>query len=167
MLPAGVFFENEADDEETFRLLHLFADYQTEKDNLKEQTRNGIKLADGVYIKAFPTWFSFRGNSAIMLSQATAVRRLAEHLNDDELHSIANEQLYFICGKNPLCQSLIYGEGHRYPSLYAPLLGETIGEIAVGFETDGNKDEPFFPCANNATYKEVWTTPAARFLSSL
>lgn len=167
MLPAGVFFESEAEDEETFRLLHLFADYQTEKENLKEQIRNGIKIADGVYIRFFPTWFSFRGNSAVMLSQATAVRSLADYLNDDALHAIANEQLYFICGKNPLCQSLIYGEGYRYPTLYAPLLGETVGEIPVGFETDGNKDLPFFPCANNATYKEVWTSPAARFLSAL
>lgn len=102
-----------------------------------------------------------------MLAQAAAARILGNHLRDGELKDIAMSQIYFILGNNPMGQSLIYGEGYRYPDMYSALLGETAGEIPVGIETDGNRDEPFFPFACNATYKEVWTSPAARFLAAL
>jgi hypothetical protein len=39
-----------------------------------------------------------------------------------------------------------------------------VGSIPVGIETRGNDDVPFWPMENNATYKEVWTTSAGRFL---
>ncbi|HJA31078.1 MAG TPA: hypothetical protein H9956_05450 [Candidatus Eisenbergiella pullicola] len=40
-----------------------------------------------------------------------------------------------------------------------------VGSIPVGIETRGNGDVPFWPMENNATYKEVWTTSAGRWLS--
>lgn len=167
MIPAGVYFTREAEDEESFKLLHLFADHKAEKRNFIKQVESGVKIAQGMYVKMFPVWFSFRGNGAVMLAQAAAARILGNHLRDGELKDIAMSQIYFILGNNPMGQSLIYGEGYRYPDMYSALLGETAGEIPVGIETDGNRDEPFFPFACNATYKEVWTSPAARFLAAL
>ena len=70
-------------------------------------------------------------------------------------------------GKNPFCQSLIYGEGHRYPSMDSFSSGEITGEIPVGIRSWGDTDEPYWPRANNACYKEVWLTSAGKFLSLL
>lgn len=54
--------------------------------------------------------------------------------------------------------------GTFYGQQYTALLGETVGEIPVGVQTLANEDVPYFPQANIATYREVWTTPAGRWL---
>ena len=87
------------------------------------------------------------------------------YFEDGELKEIAREQLYWMSGKNPFCQSLIYGEGSRYAQQDANYPGEMTGEMPVGVETLENEDEPYWPSGNNATYKEVWLTPAGRWLS--
>lgn len=167
MIPAGLHLLSEAEDENTFPRLHLAADYNEQKENMIDQIKQGVPAGESAYVRQFPVWFSFRGNSAVLLSQGMACRILSEALDDKELGQIADEQLYFMCGKNPFAQSLIYGEGHFYAPQYAANPGQMIGEIPVGIETDGNSDEPFYPEAVNATYKEVWTSPAARFMGSL
>ena len=52
----------------------------------------------------------------------------------------------------------MYGEGHDYHPLYAPMSPQLVGAVPVGFETFENEDQPFYPMQNNATYKEVWAT---------
>lgn len=69
------------------------------------------------------------------------------------------ENGYFI----PL-STLIYGEGSRYGQNYTALLGETTGELAVGVQTRANEDIPYWPSGCIATYREVWVTPATKFL---
>ena len=167
MLPAGLHLLSEAEDQRNFPYLHLFADYNAQKGNMIEQIKNGVPAGEGAYVRQFPVWFSFRGNFAIFLSQAMSCRILSRVLGDKELGDIAVEQLYFVCGKNPFAQSVIYGEGNTYAPQYAANPGQMIGEIPVGIETYGNADDPFYPEACNATYKEVWTSPAARFLGTL
>ena len=61
----------------------------------------------------------------------------------------------------------MYGEGRRYACQYAVLPGESTGELPVGVQTRDNEDEPWWPQMNNCTYKEIWTTPAARWMSVL
>jgi hypothetical protein len=58
----------------------------------------------------------------------------------------------------------MYGEGSNYAQQYAVLPGEMVGELPVGVQTLGNGDEPYWPQANNATYKEVWTSSASHWL---
>ena len=41
------------------------------------------------------------------------------------------------------------------------------GEMPVGIETLEDEDVPYWPAGNNATYKEVWLTPAGRWLAIL
>lgn len=165
MLPAGIHSLTEVQDGETFRLLHLLVDYEAEKDNYEAQLKAGIDLGNGYYVRMFPVWFSFRGNAAVQLSMGKAASIVGRYFHDKELEEIAREQLYWMSGKNPFCQSLIYGEGARYAQQDANYPGEMTGEMPVGVETFGNEDEPYWPSGNNATYKEVWLTPAGRWLS--
>ncbi len=165
MLPAGIHSMTETEDEETFGLLHLLVDYQTEKDNYEKQLKAGIDLGGGYYVRMFPVWFSFRGNAAVLLAMAKGAAIVGRYFGDEKLKEIALEQLYWMSGKNPFCQSLIYGEGERYAQQDANYPGEMTGEMPVGIETLENEDEPYWPSGNNATYKEVWLTPAGRWLS--
>ncbi len=165
MMPAGIYHISEAEDDETFPLLHLQADYDREKENYREQVKAGIDLGGGYSLRMFPVWFSFRGNHAIMLGMAKAAALVGRCLNDKALLACAMDQLYWISGRNPFCQSLMYGEGERYAQQDANYPGEMTGELPVGIETRDNGDEPYWPSATNATYKEVWLTPAGRWLS--
>lgn len=165
MLPAGIHHISEVEDAETFPLLHLLVEHETEKANYEQQLKAGIDLGNGYYVRMFPVWFSFRGNAAIMLAMGKAAGILGRYFGDETLLEIAREQLYWMSGKNPFCQSLIYGEGSRYAQQDANYPGEMTGEMPVGIETRDNEDEPYWPAGNNATYKEVWLTPAGRWLS--
>jgi hypothetical protein len=164
MLPAGIHAASEADDPLTFKVIHPRVNYEQERKNYLEQLEQAVDLGSGYYIKCFPVWFSFRGNSAIHLSMGKAASLLGLYFNDEELVEIAREQLYWTVGKNPFGQSLIYGEGSNYGQQYTALLGETVGEMPVGVQTRSNEDLPYWPQANIATYREVWTTPPARWL---
>lgn len=165
MLPAGLYSMTELEDRETFELLHLLVEYETEKVNYEAQLKSGIDLGNGYYVRMFPVWFSFRGNAAIQLSMGKAAAIVGKYFHDEKLKEIAVEQLYWMSGKNPFCQSFIYGEGVRYAQQDANYPGEMTGEMPVGVETWGNEDEPYWPSGNNATYKEVWLTPAGRWIS--
>ena len=102
-----------------------------------------------------------------MLSTGKAAAVCASLLDDNHLRDISVGQLYWTVGANPFCQSLIYGEGHRYPSMDSFSSGEIVGEMPVGIRSWGNNDEPYWPATNNACYKEVWLTSAGKWLSLL
>ncbi|MDR1569467.1 MAG: glycoside hydrolase family 9 protein [Oscillospiraceae bacterium] len=166
MMPAGVYRLEETQDLEYFRRQHLL----TGDEALEEYARqlaHGVDIGGGYYLRHFPVWFSFKGNNAVLLSMAKSAALCGRFLNDPELIAIAERQLQWNIGVNPFRQSLMYGEGRRYAQQYAPLPGESVGELPVGIQTRGNEDVPFWPQMNNATYKEVWTTPAGRWLSVL
>jgi hypothetical protein len=165
MIPAGIYEMREIYDKEAFRRVHEDrVVYEDELDNYAEQLKNAIPLGKDCYLKAFPVWFSFRGNSGVLLSMGKSATIMGKYFNDAKLLQIGREQLYWTLGKNPFGQSLIYGEGDRYGQMYTALLGETVGELTVGVETKANLDEPYWPPANIATYREVWTTPPTRWL---
>lgn len=171
MLPAGVYALSETDDtpenREIFSLCHLFADFDGTQDDQKAQIKAGISIGDGLYIKQFPVWFSFRGNNAILLSQSASLRALAKVCGDPALHAICDRQTAFLLGCNPPRQSMVYGYGSRCAEPYFALLGRCEGAVPVGIQTDGNEDEPFWPCGINATYKEVWLTSATALLRNM
>jgi hypothetical protein len=165
MIPAGVYHINEpVADSLAFYAQHLRITRNTEKD-YKEQLENGFKLDDEHYLKAFPVWFSFRGNTVVHLTTGKAAALCGKYLNDKELMDIAEEQLFWTVGKNPFGQSLIWGEGYNYQQQYCPLPNETVGQIPVGIQTRGNEDVPFFPQFNWCTYKEVWVVSAGWWIS--
>jgi len=171
MLPAGVYALSETDDtpqnREIFSLCHLFADFDSTLAEQKEQIYAGTQIGEGLYVKQFPVWFSFRGNNVIFLSQAASLRALAKVCEDPALNAIADRQILFVLGTNPFRQSMVYGYGGRCAEPYFALLGRCEGAVPVGIQTDGNEDEPFWPCGINATYKEVWLSSATALLRSM
>lgn len=164
MLPSGIHKMDEYQDRDTFPLLHLLTSFEDDSENYREQLQKGLRLNEDYCLRHFPVWFSFRGNTAIHLSSGKAASILGRYFGDEELLQIAREQIYWTFGKNPFGQSLVYGAGSNYAQQYGALNGEMVGSIPVGIETRGNEDVPFWPMENNATYKEVWTTSAGRWL---
>ena len=165
MAPSGVYHTGEYADSLGFYSLHIFAPTDA-PERFERQIRQGVSLGEGRYVRRFPVWFGiFNGGEAILLSTGKSAALCGRFLRDDALCQIAREQLYWTVGKNPFCQSLIYGEGHRYPSMDSFSSGELTGEIPVGIRARDDADVPYWPQTNNACYKEVWTTSAGRFLS--
>jgi hypothetical protein len=167
MQPSGLHAFNEADDAETFRYLHVYTDYEADRDNYRAQLKSGVKINDRYCIRQFPVWFSFRGNTAVLCALGKAAALAGRYFGDEALLNIARDQLYWLAGKNPFAQSLMYGEGNNYARQYAVLLGETAGEMPVGIQTRENEDVPYWPMANNATYKEVWMSSIGHWLRLL
>lgn len=165
MIPAGIYRDDEYTDTAAFYSVHLFPPADAPQ-RFKEQAAGGVSIAPGYFVKRFPVWFNiFNGNLAVHTSMGEAAAVCARVLGDDSLRDIAREQLYWIVGKNPFDQSLIYGEGYRYPSLNNFSSGELVGAMPVGIRTLGDSDEPYWPQINNACYKEVWLTSAGKWLS--
>lgn len=164
MLPAGVHKMDEYEDSETFQWLHITCEYAQERENYRKQLEQGKYLGDGFVLRNFPVWFSFRGNTAVMLSMGKSAALLGHYFHDARLMDIAKEQMYWMWGKNPFGQSLIYGAGSNYCRQYGVYCGECVGEIPVGIETLDNWDVPYWPQNNNATFREVWIGAASRWL---
>ena len=165
MFPSGVYNLNEITDSLAFYAQHTRANrsYAAE---YKEQLENGFKLDnDGHYLRIFPVWFSFKGNISVHLASGKAAALCSKYLKDKELMDIAEQQLMWIVGKNPFGQSLIWGEGHNYISLYNALPGNQVGQIPVGMQSRFNEDTPYWPQNNTATYKEVFGVPAGKWIS--
>ncbi len=166
LIPSGVYQKDEVKDRENFLAVHprIGPDADLSAD-FKEQLENGVRLDEDHYLRRFPVWFSFKGNAAVQLATGKAAALCGKFLNDKELMNIAEQQLFWIVGRNPFGQSLIWGEGSNYPQLYTALPGETVGAIPVGMESRGNEDTPYWPQFNTATYKEVWGSSAGKWLS--
>ena len=167
MAPSGIYKTWEYADSAGFHSLHIFSP-ENAHECYDVQLRNGVRIDNDLYLRRFPIWFGiFNGNEAVILSAGKAAALCGHFLHDDELLQIGREQIYWTVGKNPFCQSLIYGEGCRYPSMDSFSSGEMMGEIPVGIRSWENDDIPYWPHTNNACYKEVWVTSAAKFLSLL
>ncbi|MDR2533466.1 MAG: glycoside hydrolase family 9 protein [Tannerellaceae bacterium] len=164
MMPSGIYHIDEVKDSVNFYVQHVRVDKGAEAD-YAEQLRNGIRIDDKHYLRFFPVWFSFKGNAAVHLATGKAAAICGKLLNDPELLDIAEQQLFWIVGKNPFGQSLIYGEGSNYAQQYCALPGETVGEIPVGMQSRFNEDTPYWPQFNTATYKEVWGSSAGKWMS--
>jgi hypothetical protein len=147
MLPAGIYDLTQARDEVE-----------------NEQIRNGIQLNDRYYLKRFPVWTSFRGNSGTTLTQAKGLSVVAACLGDEELKQIVYRALDWHLGLNPFAQSLMYGEGYRYAGQYSVTSGNLVGGLPVGIQTHFNRDQPYWPAENCYNWKEIWVHPSCRWL---
>lgn len=133
----------------------------TEED---KQIMNGFKLDDDHYLRMFPVWHAFRGNSSVMLSPATGIASANRLLNDPVLHKIALAQLEWMVGKNPFNQSLMYGEGYDFSPQYAVFTGDIVGGLPVGILTRDDLDIPYWKTSVLHNYKELWGQPAFRMM---
>ena len=166
MASSGTYLTDEYTDKSGFQSLHIFAPDNAQELYVRQLQEGGVQLDERHYIKRFPVWFNiFNGNEAVILSAGKAAAVLGRYLRDEKLINYAQSQLYWTVGLNPFCQSLIYGEGYRYPSMDSFSSGEITGEMPVGIRSWKNTDEPYWPQTNNACYKEVWLTSAGKWLS--
>lgn len=166
MASSGTYLSDEYTDRDGFLSLHIFAPDNAPELYLRQLQEGGVQLDKRHYLKRFPVWFNiFNGNEAVILSTGKSAAVLGRYLQDKELLNYAQSQLYWTVGLNPFCQSLIYGEGYRYPAMDSFSSGEITGEIPVGIRSWKNSDEPYWPQTNNACYKEVWLTSAGKWLS--
>ena len=155
MLPAAVFrksdFEKVADPDLREAMLRQFME--------------GTRLSDEYRLRLFPIWTTrtHHGNTAVQLSHTLALTIASLACNDLESAQLAEKQMQWIFGGNPFVQSLMYGVGHDYMTLYGYNPGDVVGALPVGIDCVQN-DEPYWSGSNYATYKEIWVVPVSRFL---
>ena len=130
----------------------------------EEQIKSGVKLNHQYYLKIFPTWTSFRGNSGTILSQAKGLASIANYFEDNELLNLSYRTFDWHLGLNPFNQSLMYGEGYRFAGQYSVTSGNLVGGLPVGVQTHFNRDVPYWPAENCYNWKEIWVFPSARWL---
>ena len=162
VLPAGVYRESEA------RLIPEAKNWTplraADRDAYIEQVHRGIRLGDDSYLRRFPVWFDFRGNSSVLLSQAKALSAAAKLRRDLDAEDLAQRQAQWFVGRNPFSSSLMYGEGYDWTPLYSVRSGQMVGALPVGIETKGYNDAPYWPTQICWTYKEVWTAPVGQWI---
>ena len=165
MIPSGVYAADEYLDTDNFYALHLFPPADATQ-RYTRQLSQGVQVDPTHYVKRFPVWFNiFNGNNAILLSLGKSAALCGRFLEDPVLTDIAREQVYWMLGKNPFGQSMVYGEGWNYPDMDSFSSGLLTGMMPVGIRTWEDTDEPWWPQVNNACYKEVWVTVAGKLLS--
>jgi hypothetical protein len=168
MLPAAVYRESEASllpKSATTTVLKtstplLSADSAT----YLEEVHRGVPLGGEYYLRRFPVWFDFRGNSSVLLSQAKALSTAAQLRGDIDAEDLAQKQAQWIVGRNPFSASIMYGEGYDWTFLYSVRSGQMVGALPVGIETKGTADAPYWPTHAGWTYKEVWTQPIGEWI---
>jgi hypothetical protein len=127
----------------------------------------GTRVGAGWYVRAFgvhPEATIYRGNNGTLLTQTKALAAAAQLRGDLPAAQLCQEQLYWVLGRNPFCQSLMYGQGYDYPRMYSPMSGQIVGAIPVGIKTSGPWDVPCWPAPADACYKEVWVHTAGRWV---
>ncbi len=162
VLPAAIYSESEVrliPETEKWRPLRA-----ADRASYLEQVRNGVPLGGGFYLRRFPVWFNFRGNSSILLSETKALSVAARVRNDLDANKLAEKQAQWLVGRNPFSASIMYGEGYDWTPLYSVRSGEMVGALPVGIETKGDNDAPYWPTQICWTYKEVWTQPVGEWI---
>ena len=149
MFPASVYREGEGD---------AYA---------QAQVKQGIDLGSGHYLRRFPVWWDFRGNSGTMLSQAKALSAACRLRGDGSAEALIRRQLEWHLGYNPFGQSLMYGAGYDYAPQYTAMSGDIVGGLPVGIQTLREGDMPYWPTSNCYNYKEIWVHPSSRWLAVL
>jgi len=162
VLPAAVYRESEA------RLLPESKNWTplraADRDAYLQEVRRGIPLGGEYFLRRFPVWFDFRGNSSVLLSQAKALSVAARLRGDLQANDLAQRQAEWFVGRNPFAASLMYGEGYDWTPLYSVRSGQIVGALPVGIETKGFDDAPYWPTQICWTYKEVWTQPVGQWI---
>ena len=162
VLPAAVYKESEA------RLIPQAKDWTplraADRDAYVEQVRRGVPLGGEYFLRRFPVWFDFRGNSSVLLSEAKALSTAGQLRGDLEAEDLAQKQAEWLLGRNPFSASIMYGEGYDWTPLYSVRSGQLVGALPVGIETKEYNDAPYWPTQICWTYKEVWTQPVGEWI---
>jgi hypothetical protein len=135
-----------------------------DRDAYLQEVHKGIPLGGEYYLRRFPVWFDFRGNSSVLLSQAKALSAAGRLRGDLDAEDLAQKQAEWLVGRNPFSASVMYGEGYDWTPLYSVRSGQMVGALPVGIEARGMDDAPYWPTQICWTYKEVWTQPVGQWI---
>jgi len=162
VLPAAIYRESEA------RLIPEAKNWTplraADRDAYVEEVKRGVPLGGEYFLRRFPVWFDFRGNSSVLLSQTKALSAAGRLRGDLESADLAQRQAQWFVGRNPFAASLMYGEGYDWTPLYSVRSGQMVGALPVGVQTKGFDDAPYWPTQICWTYKEVWTQPVGQWI---
>ncbi|MEO8371679.1 MAG: glycoside hydrolase family 9 protein [Candidatus Solibacter sp.] len=139
--------------------------YGSNRESYRQQVLKGTPMGDGFYLRTFPVWFTRRGNYGVLLSQMKALATVARLRQDRAASDLLQQQLEWVVGRNPFCQSTMWGEGYDYAPLYSVSVGDLVGALPVGMMTRDNGDAPYWPASNTYVFKEVWVHSSARWLA--
>jgi len=162
VLPAAIYRESEVrliPEAEKWRPLR-----GADRNSYLQQVHQGVHLGGDYYLRRFPVWFNFRGNSSVLLSEAKSLSVAASVRGDLGAADLAQKQAQWFVGRNPFSASILYGEGYDWTPLYSVRSGQMEGALPVGIETRGDSDAPYWPAQICWTYKEVWTQPAGEWI---
>ena len=140
---------------------------EAERASWRELAREGTDLGGGWYLRAIgvhPKSPLYRGNNGTLLTQAKALAAAAHLRGNLPAAQLCQEQLYWVLGRNPFCQSLMVGEGYDFPPMYSPRSGTIVGALPVGIRTLGTHDLPYWPATALCCYKEIWIHPVGRWI---
>jgi len=137
---------------------------ESRKESFRKQVLKGVALGKGHYLRLFPVWMDYRGNSGTILPQAQAMAIAGNLRGDLASAQLAEHQLEWVIGRNPFSESLMYGEGYDFPPLYTPSSGDMVGGLPVGIQTRGEDDAPYWPVQGMWTYKEIWGHPVTNWV---
>lgn len=128
----------------------------------------GTKLNDNYALRTFPIWDSdlFHGGTCCNLASTWALAEASQLLGDNDGLQLAKEQLEWTLGRNPFGQSLMYGVGYNYQSLFAYCTRNYVGGLPVGMDSFSG-DEPYWHGSNYATSKEIWIGTDNRFMGAV
>jgi Glycosyl hydrolase family 9/Cellulase N-terminal ig-like domain len=135
-----------------------------DRDSYLEQVRRGVPLGGEYYLRRYPVWFDFRGNSSVLLSEAKALSTAGQLRGDLTAEDLAQKQAEWLLGRNPFSASIMYGEGYDWTPLYSVRSGQMVGALPVGIETREYNDAPYWPHQICWTYKEVWSQPVGEWI---
>jgi hypothetical protein len=139
--------------------------YGSSREAYRQQVLAGMPMGGGYYLRAFPVWFTRRGNYGVLLSQTKALAAAARLRGDRNAADLVQAQLQWVAGRNPFCQSTMWGEGYDFVPQYSVSVGDIVGSLPVGMMTRDNDDRPYWPASNTYVFKEVWVHSSARWLS--
>jgi Glycosyl hydrolase family 9/Cellulase N-terminal ig-like domain len=162
VLPAAVYRESEArllPDSKSWTPLRA-----ADRDAYIAEVKQGFPLGGEYYLRRFPVWFDFRGNSSVLLSETKALSAAGRLRGDLDAEDLAQKQAQWLVGRNPFSTSIMYGEGYNWTPLYSVRSGQMVGALPVGIETKGFNDAPYWPNQICWTYKEVWTQPVGEWI---
>ncbi len=127
VLPAAVYRDSEVrliPESKTWTPLRA-----ADRDAYVQEVHKGIPLGGEYYLRRFPVWFDYRGNSSVLLSQAKALSAAGRLRGDLDAEDLAQKQAQWLVGRNPFSTSLMYGEGYDWTPLYSVRSGQMVGAL--------------------------------------
>jgi hypothetical protein len=142
------------------------------EDNVREdmlrQFNDGTRLSKDYVLRTFPVYHDnlFHGSTNIQMSDTWALAEASNLRCDSAGMQLVADQLRWIFGYNPFCQSLMYGEGYDFAPHFAYCLKDIVGSLPVGMDCMSG-DMPHWCATNTATSKEIWVEPVNRFMGAV